>query len=205
MLCEEGNLISIIWVPFSSNFYFDKKAKKAAQRATEWGQTPQKQSYQAKSTIISTAIKQQEKKPLSAEVGKYSKKMNTALSDKHTCILYNILKQREANTLAQLWTEMTRLNEYLHRIEATESDQCLCDQATETVKHFLFQCMKWETHQTEMLTHTEIRRGSLSFYLEEKAPSDPEKWMSNNWGSASKHSLHQNTLNMSSSSSQNAR
>jgi len=63
--------------------------------------------------------------------------MDTALPGKHTRELYNKLKRREASVLAQLRTGMTRLNGFLSRIGAAESDQSVCGHARETVEHFL--------------------------------------------------------------------
>ena len=74
---------------------------------------------------------------------------------------------------------MVRLNKYLHQIGATESDQCVCGKATETIEHFLFRCTRRTTYRTQMLQQTETRRGSLSFYLGGKARSDPEQWKPN--------------------------
>ena len=76
---------------------------------------------------ISTILKQQEKKTLLKKVRKYFKEIDIALLNRHTQSLYNVFKQREASILTQLWTEMTRLNEYLHQIEAAKSDLCFCD------------------------------------------------------------------------------
>ena len=70
----------------------------------------------------------------------------TALPGKHTRRLYDSFKRGEANVLAQLRTGMIRLNGYLYRIEAAESDQCDCGQARETVEHFLFRCIKWTAY-----------------------------------------------------------
>jgi hypothetical protein len=105
--------------------------------------------------------------------------MDTALPGKHTRTIYDALKRREANILAQLRTGMARLNGYLHRIGAAESDQCACGRATETIKHFLFRCTRWEAYRRQMLKQTETRRSNLSFYLGGKAPSDPEGWTPN--------------------------
>lgn len=179
-LRTRGNHVVIAWVPSQGEFELGKKAKEAARRATEEGQIPQGQSYRTKSTTINIAKAiQREKRTLPEEVGRYTREMDTALPGKHTRTLYNALKRREANILAQLRTGMARLNGYLHRIGAAESDQCACGQATETVKHFLFRCTRWDAYRTQMLERTETRRGSLSFYLGGKAPSDPERWTPN--------------------------
>jgi hypothetical protein len=105
--------------------------------------------------------------------------MDTALPGEHTRTLYNTLKRKEASVLAQLRTGMARLNRFLHRIGAVESEQCECGQATETIKHFLFRCARWTTHRAQLLQQTETRMGNLSFFLGGKAPSDPEPWTLN--------------------------
>ena len=179
ILRKGDNSISMIWVPSQGSFELGRRAKEAARQATEPGRTPQERCQQAKSTIINNAIGEREMKTLPDGVGKYSRDIDTALPGKHTRILYDSLKRREASVLAQLRTGMARLNGYLHRIGAAESDQCQCGQARETVKHFLFRCTRWDAHRTQMLAQTDTRRGSLSFYLGGKAPSDRETWTLN--------------------------
>jgi hypothetical protein len=178
-LRKGGNSISMIWIPSQESFELGRRAKEAARQATEPGRTPQGQCYQAKSTTINKEKAERTTRTLPDEVGKYSREMDTALPGKHTRTLYDGLKRREASVLAQLRTGMARLNGYLHRIGAAESDQCACGQATETVKHFLFRCTRWDAYRTQMLAQTDTRRGNLSFYLGGKAPSDPEKWTPN--------------------------
>ena len=116
----------------------------AARQAAEQRRPPPRGLLlQSKSTTINTAKStRQEDRTLPEDVGRYSKLADTALPGKHTRILYDALTRREANILAQLRTGMARLNGYLHRIRAVESDQCDCNQARETVAHFLFRCAK---------------------------------------------------------------
>ena len=124
MLRKGGNSVSMTWVPSQGSFELGKRAKEAARQATEQGRTPQGQCQQAKSTIINNAIATRVTRTLPDGVGKYSREMDTALPGKHTRTLYDGLKRREASLLAQLRTGMARLNGYLHRIRAAESDQC---------------------------------------------------------------------------------
>src|SRR5205814_5800625 len=98
---------------------------------------------------------------------------------RHTWVLYDSFKRLEACVLAQLRTGMARLNGYLHRIGAAESDQCACGQARETVGHFLFRCTNWTIYRAQILQQTDTRRGSLSFYLGGKVASDPQHWTPN--------------------------
>ncbi|MDN5289590.1 MAG: Endonuclease/exonuclease/phosphatase [Mucilaginibacter sp.] len=152
------------------------EAKAEAQQATKEVRTLDFQLYQAKSTTVKLAMtKQRRGRMLPQGVGKFSKAMDTALPGKHTRVLYDNLKRREACVLAQLRTGMAKLNGFLSRIGAAESDLCACGHARETVEHFLLRCIRWTALRDGMLQCTETRRGSLSFYLGEKAPSDPRK------------------------------
>ena len=120
--------------------------------------------------------KQRRKRTPPEGISKYLRDMDTPLPGKYTCILYDGFKRKEANMLAQPRTGMARLNGYLYRIGAAESDQFACGQIKETVKHFLFRCTKWTTHRTQMLQETNIRRSNLSLYLGGRSPSDTEPW-----------------------------
>ena len=179
-LRKEGNDIRIAWLPTQGGFDLGKRAKQAARQATAQGCAPQRQPYRTKSTTINIARAElRGEKALPEGVGRYSREIDTALPGKHTRILYDTLKRREAGVLAQLRTGATKLNGYLHRIGAAESDRCACGQAKETIKHFLFRCANWAMHRAHMLQQTETRRGSLPFYLGGKAASDPEQWTPN--------------------------
>ena len=178
-LRDGGNRVLLRWVP-AHEFQLGIEAKKAARRATRPGKQPQKQFSSAKSTIINKARAERRKgKTLPREVGQHLKRIDTALPGRHTQILYNALGRKEAGLLAQLRTGMARLNGYLHQIGVVESDQCACRQARETVEHFLFSCSLWRTHRDCLSGQSGTRRGSLSYYLGGKAPSDPQNWTPN--------------------------
>ena len=66
--------------------------------------------------------KQQQRRVLPDGVGRFSKIMDAALPGKHTRDLYDKLKRREACISAQLQTGMAKLNGFLSRIGAVESD-----------------------------------------------------------------------------------
>jgi ribonuclease HI len=174
---RRGNSIDLQWVPAEADLALGSEAKAAAQRATEQECMPNSQLYHARSTAITLAMaKQRQSRVLPKEVGKFSRAIDTALPGKHTRDLYDKLKRREACILAQLRTGMARLNGFLNRIGAAESDLCACGHASETVGHFLLRCSRWTALRDEMLQCSVTRRGSLSFYLGGKAPSEPRRW-----------------------------
>ena len=155
-------------------------AKQKAKATTQRHATPQTQLPCMRSTTLSMArSKQSTTRSLPEKVGKHSKRVDTALPGKHTRQLYDHLSWKEASILAQLRTGIARVNAYLHRIEATPSDQCACEQARETVEHFLFRCTKWTAHRSEMLRCTDTQRSNISFYLGGKSPSDSKNWTPN--------------------------
>ena len=174
---QRGNSVNFLWIPAEIDFALGSDAKAAAQRASKQGRTPDSQMPQAKSTAMRLAMERQRAtRVLPVSVGKFSKAMDAALPGKHTRHLYDKLKRREACVLAQLRTGMARLNGFLSRIGAVESDLCACGQARESVEHFLFRCVRWTALREDMLQCTVARRGSLSFYLGGKAPSDTRHW-----------------------------
>ena len=176
-LRREGNSITIAWLPTGEENQLMDRAKREAKTTTQLGAHLGVETPGAKSTILNVArTKREAHASLPEHVGRYSKKIDTALPGKHTRKLYDRLSWKEASILAQLRTGMARLNAYLYRIEAASTDQCDCGQARETVEHFLFRCSRWTAYRAEMLQCTDTHRSNLSFYLGGKSPSDDRFW-----------------------------
>uniref|UniRef100_A0A093VEU3 Retrovirus-related Pol polyprotein from type-1 retrotransposable element R1 n=1 Tax=Talaromyces marneffei PM1 TaxID=1077442 RepID=A0A093VEU3_TALMA len=174
-LQRQENAINAIWVPAHTDMDVQIRAKSEARKSTETECQPEIQPFQAKSTAVKLALaKQRQEWALPASIGKYSKAIDIALPGKHTRSLYDRLNRKEAETLAQLRTGMTRLNSYLNRIGAV--DLCACGQASETVEHYLFRCTKWTTKREDMNQCTQTKRGNLSFFLGGKSRSDSDRW-----------------------------
>ena len=133
------------------------------------------QTSSAKTTVLCLA-KREHKGDLIERVGEYTRKFDTALPGTHTRLLYNSFKRTEAGILAQLRTGMSRLNGYLYRINAAQTDLCACGQAKETVEHFLFRCAQWDQYRDILRKQTDTKMGCLSFFLGGKFPSDSEPW-----------------------------
>jgi hypothetical protein len=171
----------MVWIPSrDDDLGIGRKAKRQAQRATRAECTPQSLPYQARSTqtrLVAAQLRQQQRLP--DRVGGYSKRIDRALPGKHTKALYDNLKRREADVLSQLRTGMARINSYLSKIGAAESDVCDCGQAAETMEHFLFRCTKWEAEREGMRQVGQDMMGNLSFFLGGKSTSDGQKWAPN--------------------------
>ncbi|KAG7002934.1 hypothetical protein FocnCong_v001089 [Fusarium oxysporum f. sp. conglutinans] len=128
------------WVSSTNeSFTLGVKAKTEARKATESGCKAKKPPHQARSTRLRVLLAQRRRRMVLPEsVDGYSKRLDKVLPGKHTRILYDALKRRESGILVQLRTGMARVNRYLHRIGAVETDTCDCGQEEETVDHFLF-------------------------------------------------------------------
>jgi hypothetical protein len=74
--------------------------------------------------------------------GNWYSRIDWALPGKHTQALYDRLKRREADDLSQLRTGMARINSYLSKIGAAESDVYKCGYIPKTIEYFLFQCTR---------------------------------------------------------------
>jgi hypothetical protein len=177
-LKADGNQVFTMWTPSQEEVTLRAKAKALAKQATTGEDYKQVQG--AKATILQQAIARQRRhsRPIKT-VGEYTRKLDTALPGKHTRLLYNSFKWAEASILAQLRTGMTKLNGYLHRIKASDTDQCACGHARETVEHFLFRCTQWDQHRHRLCQQTETKMGCLSFFLGGKQRSDPPSWKPN--------------------------
>lgn len=176
-LRNNGNRVSIAWIPSNKRAHPAQAAKEAARGSTKEGSIPSRRAFRAWSTTLNLAKqKMQSQNKLPENIGKFSKRVDAALPGKHTRTLYDSFNWKEARILAQLRTGMLRLNGYLHQVGAAPSAQCACGYAKETVEHFLFRCTKWTALRTQMLQCTDTRRGNLSYFLGGKAKSDAEDW-----------------------------
>jgi hypothetical protein len=179
-LTIRDNRVVLIAAPGTTECAMAQQAKAAARASTEPGRVAAGNLQAAKSTMINMRkAAGKGMRSFTSDVGRFTRRLDTALPGPHTRAIYDSLGRKQANILAQLRTGMTRLNGYLHRIGAAESDQCMCGHDKETVEHFLFRCRQWETQRRELLEQTETRRGNLSFFLGGKTRADPPEWTPN--------------------------
>ena len=176
-LRQRGNTLTVAWLPATEENELLAKAKGRARDATARDACPDASFPAMRSTTLNVARSMLPvNSSLPDNVGKYSKRIDTALPGKHTKTIYDQLTSREASMLVQLRTGMSRLNDHLYRIKAAPSDRCACGQARETVDHFLFRCTKWVTQRKCMQDCSTTRMGNLSFFLGGKASSDKQNW-----------------------------
>ena len=172
------------WVPAHEGVQGNERAHTLAQRATETGHVPDKHLL-----ILRHAIRQG-RKTLEAKkqwfqaqkTGQFIKKLDQALPGKHPKKLYNGLSRSQAALLAQARSGYCRLNSYLHRISAAESNLCECG-ALENTRHFLLECVRWSTQRQTFREKVGDRATDLPFILgayESPQKDGPlEKWTPN--------------------------
>jgi hypothetical protein len=177
-LAKRGCKVRLRWVPAkNAEFTLGPLAKMQAKRATRDECIAEPATFQARSTTLRLLLNEHTRVHQIPEgVGKHSKRIDKALPGKHTRKLYDELTRKESEVLVQLRTGKSRLNSYLCKIGAVESDECTCGQSAETVEHFLFRCRRWTVQREIMLRYARGKMGDLSFFLGGKAESDDDKW-----------------------------
>jgi hypothetical protein len=180
-LKKGGNAIKMRWASSTNDsLVLGARAKAEARKATDSGCRATKLPYPARSTRLRVLLAQRRQRMMLPEsVGSYSKQLDKALPGKHTRTLYDALKRRESGILVQVRTGMARVNRYLHRIGAAETDTCDCGQEEETVDHFLFRCPRWDEQREHMRNVDREMMGNLSFFLGGKTAEDGHRWSPN--------------------------
>lgn len=82
-----------------------------------------------------------------------------------TDIIYNGRTKKQSQILCQLRTGICRLNSYLAKIQAVDSDQCQCNRDVETVDHSLFRCSRWRNLRQELRSLAGHSWGDLAYVL----------------------------------------
>lgn len=178
-LAGKANTVAIGWDSPHKNGML-QVAKRQAKDATQQGAVPDAPFPVMRTTTLNNErMKLRGERCIPEGVGRFSKKIDVALPGSHTREIYEEWSWRERSTLAQLRTDMARLNGYLYRIKAVPSERCTCGQETETVEHFLLQCSQWEEQRKELRACTSTRWNELSYRLGGKSASDGPSWKPN--------------------------
>ena len=179
--------VTLEWSPGHSHIPGNEKAHNLAQQATR---VEAMGSWLAPYPMLqSVALEKGSRMFLSPpspwinpQVGRFTYSFDKALPGKHTFELYNGKSHVEAATLCQLRSGMCKLNKYLARIGAIDTDTCSCGREPESVDHFLFRCRLWHSQRQSLckLASKFKRWGDLSFALGgwsgETKDGDRSKW-----------------------------
>jgi hypothetical protein len=156
---NQGPRVRLQWVSAHAKLIGDEIADEIAKKATEGTLS------EIKHLTVTAALKKMKEAQLN-EVNTPKYALDSALPWKHTQSLYDNRPYKEAAILCQLRTGKSRLHEYLAKIRAVESNQCECvGNASETVRHFLFEYSRWYEHRGNPKEVAGDRWGNLSFFL----------------------------------------
>lgn len=141
--------INFQWSPGYSEIPGNEKAHKLAQDATTI--TPARTDNFSQYPLLQSVALEKGRKlylapPLpwtKPTVGKLTQRIDKALPGKHTERLYIGRSKLEAGVLCQLRSGMCRLNGYLAKIGAVETDICEFGRESESVDHFIFRWAQW--------------------------------------------------------------
>ena len=92
--------------------------------------------------------------------------LDTALPGKHTKEMYDQMTGKQAAVLCQMRTGMSKLNNYLAKIKASDTALCECDKSeVETRGHYRFECLRWESYRDELKGNEVERWKDLPYFL----------------------------------------
>ncbi len=186
-LKENGIACRLQWSPSYKKITGNMEAHRLAQLATR----PEALSLTLRNSIMLYSVLKQRGNTLlpgpnlkmlfsKAKVGRFIKSFDKALPGKHTKIIYHGRNRKQSKILCQLRTGIWRLNSYLSKIQAVDSDQCRCNRGRETVDHFLFRCPRWCNLHQELKRVAANRWGALASMLagwsNERKDGPLDKW-----------------------------
>lgn len=125
---------------------------------------------------------------ITAQWGKYTYSIDSALPGRHTLRLNGALTREDAGILAQARTGHTHLRQYLARTHQIDSAICECGSGVESVKHVILQCPVRAPQRRRLKEAAGDRWGDISFLLGGKSSRkdprsgesiDGDKWRPN--------------------------
>lgn len=180
--------VTLLWVPGHAGITGNEKANQVARARTQpdtshyrdqasepigrQGLSKRNQdtlylSFRGTQKAIDKHFKELRSQPVmgAQSVGKYTWKLDGALPGPHTLGLYDALNDKEASILVQCRTNHSRLLTTLWRIRRADSNECQCGGGPETVKHVIYDCIRWRDRRQQAIREIGVRWRDLSYIL----------------------------------------
>ena len=161
--------ISLQWVPGHEGIMGSERANELAQLATADTQPIPSPAETVPISVIYARGKATDYTPkqeefYGAKTGRFLQEIDESPPGKHTKKLFNSLNRVDAAILAQLRTNIFRLETYLYKIKVAETDNCDWG-ALETVQHFLLLCPRWRQKRQGIRAAHGSRYYNISYAL----------------------------------------
>ena len=182
-----GLKLTFRWVPGHRNLDGNERADAEAKRAARKEASPHaelppwltKGPLPASLSKVRQALNDVFKKAATTEWEESPRAMRAAridpnLPSKKFLLLIAPLPRRQASLLIQLRTGHAPLNQHLHRITKADTDLCpKCEQARETVAHFILDCPEYEEARARMYFKLGPPATSLQYLLTDPKAMKP--------------------------------
>jgi hypothetical protein len=109
--------------------------------------------------------------------GRRLREIDATLPGKHVKLLYDKLTRAEAQVLAQLRIDHSKMRAFLFRIGAVDDDKCECGRGRENTRHFLLHCQRYRHMRDDMITAGDSRYGDISYMLGGRSPIQKSGWI----------------------------
>ena len=160
-------VVELHWVPAHAGVVPNEVAHELSRLATQRHRRPLPTSLPR---LVTIARREAQEVVVRSKIGRrdqelFHRHIDRAMPRGSIGILYDGLSKRQASILSQLRTGKCRLNSYLARIGAAESDVCECGREAETVPHYLFRCPQWDEIRRKLQVHAQPRWGDHAYCL----------------------------------------
>jgi len=163
--------VTLHWIPGHAGVEGNEQADRLAKAATgdeDESEPPPRRDgvpwYLTRLALKRAKVTEGPPPPKWAETGRFTRKIDAAFHTGKSAEMYRQLNSSEAAILTQLRTGKTFLNEYLHKIKASDTAACQ-RRCIESVAHFLFSCRRWRQQRAKLQKQHGRWFGELSHAL----------------------------------------
>ncbi|KNZ74446.1 hypothetical protein J132_06958, partial [Termitomyces sp. J132] len=170
--------IRVYWTPGHAGIPGNERADREAKKAAEGKDTETKglallrKPLKASRAAVLATHKKRWREAAREHIRKAPRFDRLRAVDPNAPDMRNILQtlasvpRRHASILTQLRTGHCPLNQYLHRFKKADSPICgACNQAEETVEHFLVHCEAYRTQRNTLFREADLRTAPMSRLL----------------------------------------
>ena len=173
LLEKDGISLEFHWVPAHEGVKGNEAAHTRAADTTKKGVRPQEPSRYMLLALRSALVRNAKRRIQDltqkdfnqTSTGKYTRTLDGALPRKHAARMYEAIPAEDARILIQLRTSHGHLNSYLATRRIITLSVYECGSTSETVRHFLLDCPRWQEQRNALIRTVGDRWGDISYIL----------------------------------------